>query len=255
MLSDDDRRSLERLIDYRAKSQISSTEFAWQVANFAGAETLKEIIERVRDRVPSDWLEEATRQIADNDCLQPERSPFDSFATYHQAVAQTLLSSGSRGFRAMAHVVCLPSFQPEWSLQLMRTRRGEWQARLSIAEKAIWPDAQRVNVSVKEADLPTELAEELHLTCCPGHAIRAVRGWVWTAPRTISKRKRSALRLGLHYHTPRRVSSWSCVIICSIMFQVNQIWTLSTACVNGSVDDSRDIRSAINGGPKLAKGA
>ncbi len=68
----------------------------------------------------------ALQRRADEDCLQPERSPFDHiFYEYHGRVAEWLLSTALGGHRrAEFTAVCLPSFQPEWAMRLFRPLKG-----------------------------------------------------------------------------------------------------------------------------------
>lgn len=88
---------------------------------------------------------EALQRRADEDCLQPEGSPFDPIThEYHARVVELLLASRpGEPPRAQFAVVCLPSFRPEWSLRLHRPPNGSRNSReptlvLVRANEPIW---------------------------------------------------------------------------------------------------------------------
>ena len=100
----------------------------------------------------------ALQRIADEDCLQPEHSPFDDiFHEYHIRVAELLLTPapGEPPWSQFT-AVRLPSFQPESALRLVRPRRDfpairEPMLILVNANEAIWGPTIRSNAPIATA--------------------------------------------------------------------------------------------------------
>lgn len=112
---------------------------------------------------------EALQRIADEDCLQPEHSPFDDiFHEYHTRVAELLLAPAPGEPRwPRFTAVRLPSFQPESALRLVRPRRDFPAVRepmliLVNANEAIWgPTIRSVETTRYTRTVRDELATRL----------------------------------------------------------------------------------------------
>lgn len=112
---------------------------------------------------------EALQRRADEDCLQPEWSPFDLLSqSYHQRLAGLLLNTSSdERLVTRFSVVCLPSHQTEWSIRLL----WSWRPRLPIstprlvllrADQSIWAaGGKSVEVSHDEVEIAEPFANRL----------------------------------------------------------------------------------------------
>lgn len=111
----------------------------------------------------------ALQRVADEDCLQPERSPFDPlFHEYCGRVTELLLTPSADEPRWPEFtVVCLPWFQPEWALRLVRlgdefSNVREPMLVLVVANTAIWgPGIQQVETTRHVCPVQIELASRL----------------------------------------------------------------------------------------------
>jgi hypothetical protein len=85
--------------------------------------------------------------------LLPEESPFfaiPGIAQHHQNVSTILLRSQERNPTAVASVVCLPSFSPQWALRLIGTDKDGFQLLLNEAASPIWYSADPASVGVED---------------------------------------------------------------------------------------------------------
>ena len=100
--------------------------------------------------------------------LTPPDSIFDAnpahFA-YELSVAQQLKYVRDEASFAMAYMYCLPSFDPEWAVFLMRSGRKRHFIHHAAASQQIYGTAIDTNVHVMrfEADLSVDLANEIGL--------------------------------------------------------------------------------------------
>jgi hypothetical protein len=161
MLSAKNKREIESLLKH-PNDPFRAEELPWMLAYHVSSENVDELVALIADRLPREEVERTIRCIHDNDCLRPEDSAYEVMSPeYHQAVRRLLLDDELYGI--LAQVVCLPSFQPEWALHVMRAPDGRCRARLARAEKQIWPNAFKSEVTVSERPLSSDLAEQLEV--------------------------------------------------------------------------------------------
>jgi hypothetical protein len=169
MLSPEIARRFDRLLAFHEKGDYSDDELAYAFGSLATADNIGALLERL----PSNLLEVFKRgivldnhQAMGNEHLQPEDSPLDRLSyreKYYQMVSDALLEPELIQRRGRIRVVCLPSFQVEWSLRLLGSVKKGFSLVLSVAETQIWscqPGAP-VAVKVMEAPLPTDLAVQV----------------------------------------------------------------------------------------------
>lgn len=87
--------------------------------------------------------------------LSPETSPFTRLpisGAYHVAVTSLLVPETKR--RSFIGVVCLPSFENEWSLLIEEERSGEFTATLRKADEQIWGCIPDRSPTVSEYGVP-----------------------------------------------------------------------------------------------------
>ncbi len=109
------------------------------------------------------------QRIADEECLQPEASPFDDISReYHARVAEFLLKPAPGEPRLPEFTaVCLPSFQPESAVRLVRSNKGLRAVRepslvLVNANEAIWGStAPSIETTHHTRGIPDGLATRL----------------------------------------------------------------------------------------------
>jgi hypothetical protein len=93
--------------------------------------------------------------------LLPEESPFlqpPLIVRYFQVISATLLSENRPPKDINAYVVCLPSFSPEWALQLRRCSDG-FILSMATAGRQLWSCADPGAVQVQRGE--TTIAEDL----------------------------------------------------------------------------------------------
>lgn len=108
--------------------------------------------------------------LVNHDHLEPEDSPFvprGVLSRYNEAVVE-LLQAVRPSRYALVSVVCLPSFECEWSLWLFGSRFDEHRLELRVADVPIWPC---------EGDLPTVTRREAPVAADVAQGIVDV--WTW----------------------------------------------------------------------------
>ena len=83
-------------------------------------------------------------------CLEPEDSPFSldvGIRFYEQMLTESLLGSTQREAQSLAPIwqqeenailICLPSFQPEWTLSVVGDRSSRYWVLLAEAQSSLW---------------------------------------------------------------------------------------------------------------------
>jgi hypothetical protein len=104
--------------------------------------------------------------------LEPEDSPFSpppgrwGITAYELKLARTLLEpieleARGEGYKEIASLVCLPSFEREWAVWIAGERKTGFSALLTEAEKNIWYStltAEVAPVRMYQCQLPTDRA-------------------------------------------------------------------------------------------------
>ena len=170
MLTPKERKLVEQLVEFETRG-IQGFETS---ARFLGEIVTPENYDAVAQIVPATWKERLdeciaahSRQVLDNECLEPEDSPFDlgeMLIKYYRDVAAALFVSPSQPsshYRLSA--ICLPSFDVEWAVRLLWPKRNDPSLVLTIAERKIWltESAENTPVTVHRAPLATDIARQL----------------------------------------------------------------------------------------------
>ncbi len=129
MLSEQSERAIRRVLDYHVRGMFTESETAGKLGV-----TLRDCdLGQVLDIMPAEYHSliraghaAALVHVADTDCLHPEWSPFGRIADeYYAAVADQLLEVNSRTVpRSRLMALCLPSFEREWGVRLVRPQKG-----------------------------------------------------------------------------------------------------------------------------------
>ena len=193
---------VDRLISYREQSLCTDVDFGEQLGRIlplVHPEEVSSLMERVpQELIPfvRKGLLQALDQIADDECLRPHPSPFSGWvrnyhSEYHQSISTLLLEPDEYGRqRGVLSFVCLPSFEPEWSLRLFGSVEKGFRLRAIEAKTKIL--AARDNASVECASTDVALPDDLGSLLCD----------VWRAMllRTRYPKRFGVGRDGVNYH-------------------------------------------------------
>jgi hypothetical protein len=168
MLSPRVKSQLDRLLTAQQQGMFTAAEFGMQAGILVSAENIGEVLEYVPQAL-HDPLKEGiaydNQRAADEEILHPEKSPFHLppvINQYYLDVGRLLLESvkPKRGKWRLS-VVCLPSFEEEWAIQLFESRQSIYKMVLAVAERKIWGtwNASPSAIRCSETDLPGELAQ------------------------------------------------------------------------------------------------
>jgi hypothetical protein len=167
MLNPEIARRVDRLIKAQKIGVFSATEFGSRLGELVTADNLGEVLERI----PPDLLEafkesivQDNKRVADDECLYPEESPFHQpphIAQYYLKVGALLLENEKINRGVILSVTCMPSFEVEWALRLVESRKGNYSLLLATANEKIWQKAGTSPIPVlsSKAILLPELAE------------------------------------------------------------------------------------------------
>jgi hypothetical protein len=165
MLSPQMAKRVDRLVAIQQMGVYTPEEFGRLLGELITADNLEDVLERFPPGL-SDTVKKAVafdnRRAADDDCLYPERSPFELFfifSQYHLNVARVLLDPQQR---RLLSVVCLPTHRPEWALGLVGSEEHGFTLSLSVPAERIARAPEPANISVlhtqTQAPLPMESA-------------------------------------------------------------------------------------------------
>jgi hypothetical protein len=162
------RTQLAKLLKYHAQGVFGVEEAANQIAALANVGNIGELLDAVPNVLLSAVKTELSleaRRFADEECLEPEGSPFEEgsssvYGQYCQRLLSTLFSKGKLHHKCRACVFCLPSFEPEWALQLLDSRLDGYSLVMSLPASQIWEPApgETISVSTLETGIGDDMA-------------------------------------------------------------------------------------------------
>lgn len=149
MISPEIAAKIDRLIALHEQGIFTEREFALQLGGMISSDNLEVVLNRApfldRDLIKHAVLLDNQRTV-DGDGLSPEGSPFCGndafFSGYYHRVADALLLEQIHSKRALVYLVALPSFEPEWSLQLFEIAPAEFILNVAVSESQIY-DSRR----------------------------------------------------------------------------------------------------------------
>lgn len=163
MLSPQMAKRVDRLVAIQQMGVYTPEEFGRLLGELITADNLEDLLERFPPGL-SDTVKEAVafdnRRAADDDCLHPERSPFELFLIFsqnHLNVARVLVDPQER---RLVSVVCLPSHRAEWALALVGSEELGFTLSLSVPSEKIYGSPEPASISAlrTQAPLPTGVA-------------------------------------------------------------------------------------------------
>jgi hypothetical protein len=156
MASKEIERQIKRVITYRDEGLITDQEVVARLGDLVNAAEFEEL----EQHIPAKLRKQVLRIAQDAECLRPESSPFDQFFFhgYYAKLTAALLDGDKENRWGLLSAVCLPSFQAEWALQLLRDSGKNNSLLLSVAESRIWRSGS-ADVPVRR--MQTEVSPEL----------------------------------------------------------------------------------------------
>lgn len=169
-----DVKAVQKTLAWLERGIITQQEVIGKLAMSLTGESIDDVFETVSpecQHLLQAGHREALQRRADEDCLQPEHSPFDDISQeYHCRVAELLLAPppGEPPWSQFT-AVCLPSFQPESALRMVRPRKGFPTIReptlvLVSANESIWgPTIRSVETTRYTRAVQNDLASRLEI--------------------------------------------------------------------------------------------
>jgi hypothetical protein len=164
MLSRSDLDRIDRLLSVFQQGVITREEFGLQIANLVTAEDQTVVLQKLPAELvePSkDGFALGRHAAADREYLEPEDSPFGQHSAYYENVGLLLLKPEANRKPRLLSVVCLPSFEAEWALELFGSSATGYGVVMRVAEERIWTSRapSAINVRRSEGRLPSGVAE------------------------------------------------------------------------------------------------
>src|ERR1043165_1885935 len=119
MLSPKTLDAVERLLSAYHEEIFAPEDVGAMLSDLVTGENLPALIEQLPgDLVPAFHraLVESSKVSLDGDHFEPEDSPFDGDLNRYYGILRAALCSTEDHERVLAIVLCMPSFEPEWSL-------------------------------------------------------------------------------------------------------------------------------------------
>jgi hypothetical protein len=160
------QRRLEQLIAAHGRGLFNDDELVNQFAYLLESEQVDELLASVPSTLAAAIkaaIALGNSSAADDEHLEPEDSPFDrcdqQTAAYYEAIAGHLLKGHEHQRYTLLSVVCLPSFEPEWALLLLKSRFSDHFLALNAATDKLWSNpTSTIAVERLQAPIPSDLA-------------------------------------------------------------------------------------------------